>query len=146
VFRILPSLLHRSLSTAVNQTLHDVWPAPGLVHYIHFGGSCHLTEFYQVENSLCVQVLRSSILAALLLGTRVVAVSQTLRRGTSLRNGITELSLLVIFNRERHLYSQAAITLDTVPHSSYRIAILSWSCVYLVCTANLLASRCLSLI
>jgi len=37
-----------------------------------------------------------NILAALLHG------SQTLRRGT--RNGITELSLLIIFNRGRHVY------------------------------------------
>jgi len=46
--------------------------------YIHFR-SCPLTEFCQVQNSLCVQVLRSPILAALLHGTRVVGVSQTLR-------------------------------------------------------------------
>jgi len=45
-FRILASLLHRHRSTEVNQTLHDVWPSPGLVHYIYVsGGSCHLTEF-----------------------------------------------------------------------------------------------------
>jgi len=30
----LCSLLHRRRSTDVNQTLHDVWPSPGLVHYI----------------------------------------------------------------------------------------------------------------
>jgi len=55
-FRVLASLLHGRRSTEVNQTLHDVWPSPGLVHYIHiFGGSCPLTEFYQVQNSLCVQ-------------------------------------------------------------------------------------------
>jgi len=35
-----------------------------------------------VQNSLCVQTLRSPVLAALLHGTRVVGVSQTLRRGT----------------------------------------------------------------
>ena len=34
-----------------------------------FGGSCPVTEFCQVQNSLCVQVLRSPILAALLHGT-----------------------------------------------------------------------------
>ena len=50
-----------------------------LVHYIHLGGTWPLTEFYQVQNLLCVQVVRS-ILAALLHGTRVVSVSQTLRR------------------------------------------------------------------
>jgi len=33
-FRVLASLLHRRRSTEVKQTLHDVWPFPGLVHYI----------------------------------------------------------------------------------------------------------------
>jgi len=32
-FRILASFLHPRRSTEVNQTLHDVWPSPGLVHY-----------------------------------------------------------------------------------------------------------------
>jgi len=45
-----------------------------------FGGACPVTEFCQVQNSLCVQVLGSPVLAALLHGTRVVGVSQTLRR------------------------------------------------------------------
>ena len=80
-FRVLASLLHQCRSTEVDQTLHDVWPSHGLVHYIYiFAGSCPLTEFYQVQNSLSVQVLRSSILAAILHGTRVVGVSQTLHR------------------------------------------------------------------
>ena len=81
VFRVLASILQRRRSTEANQTLHNVWPSPGLVHYIYiFGSSCPLTELCQVQNSLCVQVLRSPILAALLHGTRVVGVSQTLRR------------------------------------------------------------------
>jgi len=37
-----------------------------------FGGSCSLTEFYQVQNSLCVQVMRSPIVPALLRSTRAV--------------------------------------------------------------------------
>jgi len=46
-------------------TLHDVWPSPGLLHCIYtFGGSCPLTEFRQVQNSLCVQVLRSCTLCS----------------------------------------------------------------------------------
>jgi len=59
--------------------------------YIHFfwGGACPLTEFCQVQKSLCVQVLHSPILAVLLHGTRAADVSQTLR-GT--RNGISGLS------------------------------------------------------
>jgi len=90
-FRVLASLLQRCRSSEANQTLHDVWPSPGLVHYIYFfRGSCPLTEFCQVQNSLCVQVFPSSILAALLHGTPAAGVSQTLRRGT--KNGITELS------------------------------------------------------
>jgi len=64
----------------VNQTLHGVWPFHGLVDYIYiFGGSCPVTEFCQVQNSFCVQVLRSPILAALLyVGTQAVGVSKTL--------------------------------------------------------------------
>ena len=63
-----------------------------------------LTEFCNVQYLLRVQDLRSPVLAALLHGTRAVGVSQTLRRGT--RNGITELSLLCIFNRGHHLHSE----------------------------------------
>jgi len=37
-FCVLASLLHRRRSTEVNQTLHDVWPSPGLLCI--FGGSC----------------------------------------------------------------------------------------------------------
>jgi len=32
-FRVLASLLPRRRSTEANQTLHDVWPSPGLVDY-----------------------------------------------------------------------------------------------------------------
>ena len=89
-FRILPSLLQQRCSPEANQTLHDVWPSPGLVHYICiFRGSCPLTEFCPVQNSLYVKVLHSVILASLLHGTPAAGISQTLRHGT--RNGITEL-------------------------------------------------------
>ena len=81
-FRVLASLLQRRRSTEANQTLHNVWPFPGLVHHVYiFGGSYPVTEFCQVQYSLCVQLLRSPILAALLHGIRVVGfVSQILRR------------------------------------------------------------------
>jgi len=87
-FCVLPLLLQRRRSPEAKQTLHDVWPSPGLTHYI-FEGCCSLTEFCQVQNSLYIQVLRS-ILVTLLHGTPAAGVSETLRRGT--RNGITELS------------------------------------------------------
>ena len=32
-FRVLASLLQRCHSTEANQTLHDVWSSPGLLHY-----------------------------------------------------------------------------------------------------------------
>jgi len=109
-FRVLASLLQRRRSPEANQTLHDVWPSPGLVHYMYtFGGSYHLTEFCHVQNSLYVQVLRSPILSALLHGTPAAGVSQTLRRGT--RNGITELS-----QRAPPIFGRAAITLGIGPH------------------------------
>ena len=76
-FRILASSLHRRRAMQVNQTLHNVWPSPRLVHYIY---TCPLKEFCQVQNLLCVQVLRYPILAALLYGTRAVGISPTLQR------------------------------------------------------------------
>jgi len=108
-FWVLPSLLHRRRSTEAKQTLHDVWPSPGLVHYI-FGGSCPLTKFCHVQNSFCLQVLRSPILAALLHGTPAAGVSQTLRRGTM--NEITEL-----WQRAPPMFGWAAIALGIGSHS-----------------------------
>ena len=75
-FRVLASLLHRRRSMDVNQSLHDVLLSPWLVHYLYIhisGGSCPVTESCYVHNSLCVQVLRSPILGALLHGTRAAA-------------------------------------------------------------------------
>jgi len=69
------------------------WAGTLYIGLYTFWGSCPVTEFCLLQNSLCVQVLRSPILAALLRGTRAAAVSQTLWRGT--RN----------FCRGRHLYS-----------------------------------------
>jgi len=54
-FRVLASLLQRRRSTEANQTFRNVWPLPGLVDYIYiFGGCCSVTEFCQVQHSLCV--------------------------------------------------------------------------------------------
>jgi len=75
-----------------------------------------VTEFYPVQSSLYVQVLHSPILAALLHGTPVVGVSQTLRRGTS--NGITELS-----QKAPPIFGWAAITLGICPHSSFTLTL-----------------------
>ena len=69
-------------------------------------GLLPLTEFCQVQNSLCVQVLCSHILAALaalLHSARAVGVSQTLRRSA-----------------EGATYIRQGITLGIGPHSSYQ--------------------------
>jgi len=79
--------------------------------YIHFWGLWPPDGICHVQNSLCVQVLRSRILALLLLGTPAASVSQTLRRGT--RNGIMEL-----LQRAPPTFGWAAITLGIGPHSS----------------------------
>jgi len=102
-FRILASLLQRRRSTEANQTLHYVWPSPGLVHYIYIlGGSCPVMQFCQVQNSLCIQVLHFPILAALLHGTQVVGISH-----------------FVALSREQHyIFDRVAITLGIAPHSS----------------------------
>ena len=67
-FRWVSHLAFVSAATSLTggqPNLHYVWPSPGLLHYMYiFGGSCPLTEFCRVENSLYVQVLRSRILAA----------------------------------------------------------------------------------
>ena len=112
-FCILAALLHGTLVLGLSQTLHDVWLSPGVVYYIYmFGGCCPLTEFCHVQNSLCIQVLRSAILAALQHGTPAPGVSQTLWCGT--RNGITELS-----QTAPPIVVWVAITLGSGPHSSY---------------------------
>ena len=112
-FRVLPSLLQRRRPVEANQTLQDVSPSPRLVHHILyiFSGSCPLTGFCPVQNSLYVQLLHSPTLAALLHGTPPASVSQALRCGTG--NGITELS-----QRAPPIFGWTAITLGIGPHSS----------------------------
>ena len=101
-FRVLASLLQRRRSTEANQTLQDVWPSPGPVHYIYiFGGCCPVTEFCKVQNSLFVQVLRSPVLTALLHGTR----------GASAK-------LCGVEQRAPPIFGRVAVTLGIGPHSS----------------------------
>ena len=80
--------------------------------YIHFWGLLPPTEFFQLQNSFCIQVLHCPILPALLHGTRAAGISQTLCRGT--RNGIMELS-----QRAPPIFGWVAITLGIGPHYSW---------------------------
>jgi len=79
--------------------------------YTFLGAFAPLVEFCSVQNSLCVHVLYSPILTALLHGTPAVGLSQTLRHGT--RNGIMEVS-----QRAPPIFGWAAITLGIGPYSS----------------------------
>ena len=116
-FRVLPSLLQRRRSLQANQTLHDAWPSPALIHYIiinmHFWRHLPLTEFCPVQNSLYVQVLRSSILAALLHGTPAAGVSQTLREAW-----YKEWNYRT-FTEAPPIFGWADIALGIGPHSSF---------------------------
>ena len=76
----------------------------GILYIYIFGGSCLLTEFCQVQNSHCVQVIAFSCFGSVTARHWSSGRQPNLRRGT--RNGIMELSLLIIFNRGRHLYSE----------------------------------------
>ena len=117
-FHILASLLHRCCSIELKNPLQDVWPSPGLLQCIYiFGG---LTEFCQLQNSLCVQVSLSPILAALLHGTRAAAINQTLCRRT--RNGIMEL-----LQTAPPIFGWKAITLGIDRHSSKTLFIFCLS-------------------
>jgi len=112
-FRVLALLQQRRRSTEVNQTLHDAWPSPALVYCVCIlGGLPPNGISIQLQNSLCVQVSRFPILAALLHGTRAAAVSQTLWIGT--RNGITELAQMAppIFGREAITLASAHILVE----------------------------------
>ena len=116
-FRVLTSLLHRCRSTEVNQTLHDVWPSPGLAHYMYiYGGSYPLREFCQVQNSPCVQVLRFPILTALCTAREQWALAKLcgMVQGMELRN---TRSSSFLTEGATHI-PRATITLGIDPHSS----------------------------
>jgi len=95
-FLVLVSLLQPRRSSEASQTLHDVWPSPGLLHYIYiFGGSCPLTEFRHMQNSLCVQVLRS----------RSLKLAALLHGSPAKLGGVVQRIELRNFRRRRHLYT-----------------------------------------
>jgi len=110
-FRVLASLLHRRRSPEANQTLHDLWPSPGLVHCVYtLSGACPVTEFCHPKFTLRWS-LGFSYIGSVIARHSSSGVSQTLRHGT--RNGIMELS-----HRTPPIFGWAAITLGIGPHSS----------------------------
>ena len=113
-FRVLASLLHRCRSPQANQTLHDVWPSPGLVHYMYtFSGA--LVPWRNFARCKIHFTSKSCVLRYCSLhGTRAVGVSQTLRRGIFTQHGgnpvrhwAVELSSLIYFARSLAKYYAA---------------------------------------
>jgi len=80
-FRVMALLLQRRHSLEGNQTLHECTTFGCVLHcytvYAFEGvGLLPLTEFCQLQNSLCVQVLHSPILSALLHATRAEGIAK----------------------------------------------------------------------
>jgi len=100
-------------------------PSVGLVHHIYmFWGLLPVTNSARCK--IHFVSLAFSSLAALLHGTRAVGISQTLWHGT--RNRITELSLLAIFNRGRHLYSEGSHHVGHRPTFQFRLINHTYTC------------------
>ena len=117
-FRVLLLLLQRRRSPEANETLHDVCPSPGLLHYIHFRGLLPPDRILPCAKFTLCPSLAFSNLGSVTARTPAAGVSQTLRRGT--RNGITEIS-----QRAPPIFGRAAITLGIGPHSSFFLFYLS---------------------
>ena len=114
-FRVLASVLQQRRSPEANQTFSIFGRLLSWYTIYTFWGLLppDLTEFCHVQNSLCVQVLRSPILAALLHGTPAAGLSQTAVSYKEWNNGITELS-----QTAPPIFGRAAIRLGIGPHSS----------------------------
>jgi len=101
-FRVLALIV--TAATSLNGSQRNFarhLPSSGLAHYIQ--GLLPLTEFCHVQNSLCVQVLRSLILAALMHGTPAAKLCGVVQG--------MELS-----QRAPPIFDWAAITLGVGPH------------------------------
>jgi len=110
-FRVLASLLHRCRSTEVKKTLQDVWPSPGLVHFIYTLGAVAPNGILPPAKF----TLRTSFTFSYI-GSVTARHSSSGRQPNFVvctRNGITELS-----QRAPSRFGWAAITLGSGPHSS----------------------------
>jgi len=107
-FRVLASLVGRHRSLEVNQSLYDVWPSTGLLHYIYtFGGSCPWRNFATCKNSLCVLLYWQHYCTTFdqWASAKLCGVVE----GMESRN----------VRRRRHILGWAAVTLGIGPHSSF---------------------------
>ena len=81
--------------------------------YTHFRVLLPLTEFCQVQNSLCVHVLRSPILPVLMHCTLATGISQTLRHSaegaTYIRREAIKLSAHILIFTARRTYASVVL-------------------------------------
>jgi len=110
-FRVLALLLQRCHSLEANQTLHDVWPSPGLVHYLYILGALPLKEFCQVQNSLCVPSLAFCYISS------VTARHSSNRRQPKFAACYKEWNCGTFAEGAIPIFGRAAITLGIGPHS-----------------------------
>jgi len=113
-FRVLASLLHRCHSTEVNQTLHDVWPFPGLVHYIYIFGVLSPNGLLPGAKFTLRPSLPFSYICSVT-AWHWNNMRQPNFAAYNTRNGITALSLLVTFYRGRRLYSEGGHNVGQPP-------------------------------
>ena len=111
-FRVLALLLHRRRQTEESNNARCLVVSWAGTLYIHFSGSCVVTEFCQVQNSLCVK--SCVLLYWRRYCTTLEQWASAKLSGIGTRNEITELSLI---ESATHI-PRAAITLDIGPHSS----------------------------
>jgi len=114
-FRILALLLHRRRSIEVNKTLQDVWPSPGLVHYIYILGVLAPNGILPATKFTLHPSLAFSYIASIITAWHSISGRQP-NFVARYKNGITELS-----QRAPPIFGWAAIALGTGPYSSYQI-------------------------
>jgi len=100
-FRVLASLLQRRRSPAANQTLHDVWPSPGLLHYVYIcWGFCRFAPW---RNFARCKLHFASKSCVLLYWQRFYRALQ--QRVSAKLCGVVQGIVLRTFRRGRDLYS-----------------------------------------
>ena len=102
--RVLASLLQRRRKSTKLCTMFGRLLGSWYTIYTFAGALAPYRNSARCKIHFCAQVLRSPVLAALLHGTGEVVVSQNFAAWHKYRT--MELSLLIIFNRGRHLYSE----------------------------------------
>jgi len=112
-FCVLATLLQRRHSPEANQTRQNLWPSPGVVHYIYIFGA-----FAPWRNFATCKIHFASNSCVLIYWQRYCTALQ--QQASAKLCGMVQGMGLRNFRRRRHLYSfgWAAITLSMDAHSS----------------------------